>query len=109
MKSGIQTLGRHASSANHNAAASYAASQPNIQRCIAPIVTQENGRLKATIIHCLRLVVDGSSLKSSDTASRKGKCYSKMFPDSSYSDIDCGRTKAGYVIALLLRPLLLRK
>ena len=50
------------------------------------------------------LLLDGNSLRSSESASRKRQLYSKMFPDSTLTEIDCGRTKAGYVIRFALAP-----
>ena len=46
--------------------------------------------------------LDGHSLRSSDCCSRSRNFYSKLFPDSKYADINCGRTKAGYIIKFAL-------
>ena len=62
----------------------------------------EEGKLKVVLLHCLKLVLDGHSLRSSDCCSRSRNFYSKLFPDSKYADINCGRTKAGYIIKFAL-------
>ena len=62
----------------------------------------EEGKLKVVLLHCLKLVLDGHSLRSSDCCSRSRNFYSKLFPGSKYADINCGRTKAGYIIKFAL-------
>ena len=49
----------------------------------------EEGKLKVVLLHCLKLVLDGHSLRSSDCCSCSRNFYSKLFPDSKYADIKC--------------------
>ena len=65
-------------------------------------ISVEEGKLKVVLLHCLKLVLDGHFLRSSDCCSRSRNFNSKLFPDSKYADINCGRTKAGYIIKFAL-------
>ena len=64
----------------------------------------ETQKLEATFFHVLRIVMDGGSFRSSDPMSRKRSLYSVMFPDSKYTKINCGRTKATYILNHAIAP-----
>ena len=48
--------------------------------------------------------MDGNCLRSSACVSRKRNVYTRMLPDSKFSEINCVRTKAGYLIRLGIAP-----
>ena len=57
----------------------------------------------------LKLVLDGSPFGTSDCFSRWRDLYSKMFPDSNYTKLACGPTKATYMLVHDLVPLIKSK
>ena len=66
--------------------------------------TETDIKTTATFYHCLKIVMDGGSFLSSDPVAKGRDLYAKMFPDSKYADIKCGRTKAEYVITHAVAP-----
>ena len=101
IKCGSQALKRHEACSIHMKAVTSVAGS-NIVAQMQAGTSVEEGKLKVVLLHCLKLVLDGHSLRSSDCCSRSRNFYSKLFPDSKYADINCGRTKAGYIIKFAL-------
>ena len=101
IKCGSQALKRHEACSIHMKAVTSVAGS-NIVAQMQAGTSVEDGKLKVVLLHCLKLVLDGHSLRSSDCCSRSRNFYSKLFPDSKYADINCGRTKAGYIIKFAL-------
>ena len=81
--------------------------QPRIEEAIenanAAVDVQFSTR-RATILHLLSIIVNKHSFRSSDSANRVRAKYHKMFPDSSFTAINCGRTKANYLTIHALAP-----
>jgi len=63
-----------------------------------------DAKAKALVLHIIKLVLDGCSFRSSDSASVSRNIYKSMFPDSKYSEIRCGRTKAEYLVTKAIAP-----
>ena len=101
IKCGSQALKRHEACSIHMKAVTSVAGS-NIVAQMQAGTSVEEGKLKVVLLHCLKLVLDGHSQRSSDCCSRSRNFYSKLFPDSKYADINCGRTKAGYIIKFAL-------
>ena len=97
IKCGSQALKRHEACSIHMKAVTSVAGSTIVAQMQAGTSVEE-GKLKVVLLHCLKLVLDGHSLRSSDCCSRSRNFYSKLFPDSKYADNNCGRTKAGYII-----------
>ena len=104
IKSGSDSLRKHQLTESHMSNDSSLQNQPDIAKMLLKATSNETNKKRALILQCLRVVLDGYSLPSSDSSSRKRKLYSKMFPDSRLADIGCGRTKAGYVLRFALAP-----
>ena len=77
---------------------------PNIAAALYTSCSKETGVLRATIYHCLKIIVDDASFRSSECFSRNRSLYKVMFPDSSFAAINCGKTKTGYIITRAIAP-----
>ena len=95
---GSSKLAQHEMQDIHIKAARASVNQSSIVASMSLNDDVETQKLKATFFHVLRIVMDGSSFRSSDPMSRKRSLYSVMFPDSKYTKINCGRTKATYIL-----------
>ena len=101
---GSRKLAQHEMQDIHIKAARASVNQSSI---VAPMSLNDNvesQKVKATFFHVLRIVMDGGSFRSSDPMSRKRSLYSVMFPDSKYTKINCGRTKATYFLNHAIAP-----
>ena len=95
---GSSKLAQHEMQDIHIKAARASVNQSSIVASMSLNDDVETQKLKATFFHVLRIVMDGDSFRSSDPMSRKRSLYSVMFPDSKYTKINCGRTKATYIL-----------
>ena len=93
---GVQ-LSRHMETSKHSKAAAVLRSQTNIFESVAKAEDANFCKMRTTFFHVMRIVVDGGSFRSSFVACRRRSIYKVMFPDSVYSGINCGRTKATYL------------
>ena len=71
---------------------------------LAGVIAVNEGVTKAVFYHCLKIVMDGSSFRSSDSTTTERGLYTKMFPDSKFAHINCGKTKATYVVTHGIAP-----
>ena len=62
------------------------------------------GIRRATALHVPNLVLHKLSFRSSEPIKRKRDLYSKMFPDSAFTGLSCGKTKANYIAVQALAP-----
>ena len=77
IKCGSQALKRHEACSIHMKAVNSVAGS-NIVAQIQAGTSVEEGKLKVVLLHCLKLVLDGHSLRSSDCCSRSRNFYSKL-------------------------------
>ena len=95
VEKGAQSWTQHENTAAHKAALEMGgASARTIERCLARSVDIGTATRKATILHVLNLVLHKHSFRSSDPFSRKQVSYAKMFPDSAFTSINCGKTNS---------------
>ncbi len=94
---GLHSARQHVISALHKAATP-SEIQPTYLKCVNSANDTQSGIKKARILHVLKIVSDGNSFRSSDSASHKQRIYSRMFPDSTFSNIKCGRTKVNSIL-----------
>ena len=105
LEKGAQSWTQHENTATHKAAIEMGgASAQTVERCLARSVDIGTATRKATILHVLNLVLQKHSFRSSDPFSRKQGLYAKMFPDSAFTSINCGKTKAKYIAVHGLAP-----
>ena len=64
----------------------------------------QTGTRNAVALHVLSLVLNKQTFRSSDSVNRKRSKYKKMFPDSSFTSLNCGKTKASYIAVHALAP-----
>ena len=79
IKCGSQALKRHEACSIHMKAVTTVAGSNFVAQMQAGTSVEE-GKLKVVLLHCLKLVLDGHSLRSSDCCSRSRNFYSKLFP-----------------------------
>ena len=101
---GSSKLAQHEMQDIHIKAARSSVNQSSIVASMSLNDDVETQKLKATFFHVLRIVMDGGSFRSSDPMSRQRSLYSVMFPDSKYTKINCGRTKATYILNHAIAP-----
>ena len=102
---GLFALKQHEQSAMHKKNMPSTSSRtPNIAAALYTSCSKETGVLRATIYHCLKIIVDDASFRSSECFSRNRSLYKVMFPDSSFAAINCGKTKTGYIITRAIAP-----
>ena len=102
---GLFALKQHEQSAMHKKNMPSTSSRtPNIAAALYTSCSKETGVLRATIYHCLKIIVDDASFRSSECFSRNRSFYKVMFPDSSFAAINCGKTKTGYIITRAIAP-----
>ena len=79
-------------------------SQPSIMASVSNASSFQEKQHKTLFLHCLKIVLDVASFRSSYPFSSKRGLYSKMFPDSQLSAIRCGRSKASYIVNEAIAP-----
>lgn len=104
VKSGSKNLRQHEMTKVHQKAYKSRVSQPSIKSALTKVCDDVTMKNKATFYHVLNIVLNHSTLRSSDPTSRKRSLYSVMFPDSKYTKINCGRTKAMYILNHAIAP-----
>lgn len=105
VSNGAYVLKQHSEMAVHKThVMSLCDTQPTIIDSLHAATQAEDGELKALFLHCLKIVMDGSSFRTSDSSNRKRKIYKQMFPDSKFSSFSCGKTKANYVCVFGIAP-----
>ena len=105
VEKGAQSWTQHENTAAHKSALEMGgASAQTIERCLARSVDIRTATRKATILHVLNLVLQKHSFRSSDPFSRKQGLYAKLFHDSAFTSINCGKTKAIYIAVHGLAP-----
>ena len=97
VKQGSKSLRKHQDSAEHLRAVAARKCTQDSKSALVALNDSQNLMLNPLIYHCLKSVRDGNSFRSSNDFTRDVRVYSKVFPDSKYTNIACEKTKATHV------------
>ena len=82
--------------AHQSAGAQKAHIQPTVSAALTKTRDTQIGIKNALALHIIPIVMEGQSFRPSDPFSGTRRMYSRMFPDSVYANIRCGRTKVSF-------------
>ncbi len=81
VKQGSKCLRKHQDAAEHQKAVAARTCTQDVKSALVAQNHSQELMLNALIYHCLKLVRDGNSFRSSDDFTRDARLYSRMFPE----------------------------